>query len=73
MNDPRCYHRFAIDRHSQIVPAALFKMLKTCDHAGQAANLRARCEIYVSGWRHKSCTGNEKRRVASPLRYPSEN
>lgn len=71
--NPRCHHRSAIDRHSQIVPAALFKMLKTRDHAGQAANLRARCEIYVSGWRHKSCTGNEKRRVASPPRYPSEN
>lgn len=73
MNDPRYHHRFPIDRHSQIVPAALFKMLKTRDHAGQAANLRARCEIYVSRWRHKSCTGNEKRRVASPPRYPSEN
>lgn len=73
MNDPRYHHRFPTDRHSQIVPAALFKMLKTRDHAGQAANLRARCEIYVSRWRHKSCTGNEKRRVASPPRYPSEN
>lgn len=72
MNDRRC-HRFAISRRSQIVPAALFKMLKTRGQAGQAANLRAGCGIYASGWRHKSRAGNEKRRVASPPRYPSEN
>lgn len=62
MNDRRCHHRFAIGRRSQIVPAALFKMLKMRGQAGQTTNLRAGCEIYASGWHHKSRAGNEKRR-----------
>jgi len=70
-------HRFAIVRRSQIVLAALFKMLKTRP-ASDKRRIRVGRRIYASGSRHKSSEGNEKRRavsrcIASPPRYPSEN
>lgn len=59
-----CY-RFATVRRSQIVPAALFKMLKDAAGLGQTANSRFGRGIYTSGSRHKSSEGNEKRRAVS--------
>jgi len=47
-------HRFAIVRRSQIVPAALFKMLKTRP-ASDKRRIRVGRRIYASGSRHKSC------------------
>lgn len=70
MNDRRSYHRFDIGRRSQICfrPRYL-KLLTMRGEAGQAANLRARCVrfMHLSGWRHKSRAGNEKRRVAAEI------
>lgn len=57
-------HRFAIVRHSQIVPATLFKMLKTRP-ASDKRRIHIGWRIYASGSRHKSSEGNEKRRAVS--------
>lgn len=57
-------HRFAIVCRSQIVPVALFKMLKTRP-ASDKRRIHIGWRIYASGSRHKSSEGNEKRRAVS--------
>lgn len=56
----------SIARYRQIVPAALFKMLRTAASSDKR-RIRIRRRIYASGPRHKSSAGNEKRRASRRL------